>query len=236
MAQNEEKSPEPRFVDNLDKNDAIDVPPLANSSLQTPTTGDVSGNNETSSEGVFIDGGNSHNGEKMAQEVEFPPNIINTSSKPSPRQRNLMDFSGNEERFERGYDSDGEIGPFNETEEVEGDQFFDEIDECIPENHHYAMNQCMMCPKIFDNDRILPIEPDPTLRVDLEEPYDLDLENKKVHIPIDEAVLVKFKMKELKHELELRGQPTQGAKGVLRRRLQRALGRENSWWHFPKKE
>lgn len=51
-----------------------------------------------------------------------------TLSKSSPRQRNLQFISFNEDNFESGYDTDGDIGPFNYVEDIEGKQDFDEID------------------------------------------------------------------------------------------------------------
>ena len=48
---------------------------------------------------------------------------------PSPRAKHLaLMLRRNESRFENGYDSDGQIGPFNFMEEVEGPQDYEEAD------------------------------------------------------------------------------------------------------------
>ena len=44
----------------------------------------------------------------------------------SPRLRNLHELSRMEHKFDEGCDSDGEIGPFCNLEDIEGPQIFDE--------------------------------------------------------------------------------------------------------------
>ena len=50
----------------------------------------------------------------------------------SPRLRSIANISNLEEFFDAGYDSDGELMPFSNLEEVEGVQIFDE--EPAPQN------------------------------------------------------------------------------------------------------
>jgi hypothetical protein len=56
----------------------------------------------------------------------------NTIMTPSPRARNLATtFQQREVRFDEGYDSEGELGPFSSVVEIEGKQDFDE--EALPQ-------------------------------------------------------------------------------------------------------
>jgi hypothetical protein len=47
----------------------------------------------------------------------------------SPRLKNLSDMEKNDNKFENGYDSDGDDGPFYDVTLREGKQFFDEDDD-----------------------------------------------------------------------------------------------------------
>ena len=47
----------------------------------------------------------------------------------SPRQRNLKSTQDLEEQFDKGYDSDGQLGPFWGTTTKEGPQLFDYDDD-----------------------------------------------------------------------------------------------------------
>ena len=69
---------------------------------------------------------------KMAEDgsaAPAPMEYIDMSK--SPRMRNLHQIEGLEKKFELGYDSDGEAGPFCRLEDIEGEQIFDEDD--LPE-------------------------------------------------------------------------------------------------------
>lgn len=62
---------------------------------------------------------------------QAPSKVANTASAASPIAR-ILAMSNNsvdemEAKFEEGYDSDGEIGPFNFVEESEGEQLVDEV-------------------------------------------------------------------------------------------------------------
>ena len=54
------------------------------------------------------------------------PNIVDFGVKPSPRECNLQYIAQFEDKFDSGYDSDGELGPFNYMLNLEGTQDFDE--------------------------------------------------------------------------------------------------------------
>ena len=54
-----------------------------------------------------------------------PVKIVNLSPK-SPQQVNLSNIHRIEHTFEDGYDSDGQIGPFDDAINEEGEQLFDE--------------------------------------------------------------------------------------------------------------
>ena len=60
---------------------------------------------------------------------EAPPATVAVVEVPkftSPHQRNLGKLSQMEDKFNEGYDSDGEAGPFCSIEDIEGPQDFDE--------------------------------------------------------------------------------------------------------------
>ena len=67
-------------------------------------------------------------------DIQTPPgasNALETSIRqPSPRVINLKRILDLSEDFENGYDSDGEIGPFFDCIQYEGEQIFDE--EVLP--------------------------------------------------------------------------------------------------------
>ena len=63
-----------------------------------------------------------------------PPSVVQVSTmEPSPRQINLSHLHHNENKFEAGYDSDNEQGPFFDANVDEGEQDFEE-DELTPSN------------------------------------------------------------------------------------------------------
>ena len=54
-------------------------------------------------------------------------NVNDFERKTSPRKLKLLETIKVEGKFDEGYDSDGEIGPFFNAAEVEGNQFFEEM-------------------------------------------------------------------------------------------------------------
>ena len=52
---------------------------------------------------------------------------------PSPARRNLTNF-GDDDAQDNGYDNDGEIGPFYDALEEDGEKYYDE-DNTIPERY-----------------------------------------------------------------------------------------------------
>ena len=88
---------------------------------------------------VSVTTSNSDTGTKDAPEVAKMAPEDGSSTRPtapithvnttqSPRARNLRNLQKLEESFGVGYDSDGEIGPFTNMEEVEGVQIFEEME------------------------------------------------------------------------------------------------------------
>ena len=64
---------------------------------------------------------------KMAENgsaAAVPVSYVEVSK--SPHIRNLRQIEALEEKFDKGYDSDGEAGPFIRMEDAEGVQIFDE--------------------------------------------------------------------------------------------------------------
>ena len=90
-----------------------------------------------------------------------------------------------------GYDSDGEIGPFTNMEEVEGVQIFEEMEmgerndsTTVVTNDTYGGGN--------DNGEVINETED-------------DMDDTPMHIPIDEGKLTKMSREELKKELRMRG-------------------------------
>ena len=143
---------------------------------------------------------------KLSAAAVGPPKEISTSQ--SPQVRDLSSIAMMEEKFEMGYDSDGEAGPFVDMEEIEGEQIFEE--EAIEE---YA--------EAFQ-------EPESLFDGDLKEVEDngdsqVEKEAVEVHVPIEDAVLDKMNCTTLKVELKKRGQKVMGKKADLLERLKKAL-------------
>ena len=106
----------------------------------------------------------------------------------SPHIRSLRQIELLETKFDEGYDSDGESGPFIRMEDVEGEQIFDE--NGLPE--------------------VAPTEEATAVTVESG-----DGENKSEeprHVPIKEDDLKKMSRDALKDELRLRGQALLGKK------------------------
>jgi hypothetical protein len=117
---------------------------------------------------------------------------------PSPCARNLADdMKRNRDRFDEGYDSDGEIGPFSNVLQDEGPQIFDE--DALPNNQ--------------------PKPPEAANTGDTNENESCVVG----HVPIDLRTMDAMGKKELTVELKKRGQAINGKKGDLYNRLQKAL-------------
>ena len=124
-----------------------------------------------------------------------------------------------EENFDKGYDSDGECGPFMIMEDVEGEQIFDE-----PELGERASDEL----GTKDGATVVTNDDDADEDISNEvEGGDIDHTEgdsaAAYHIPIDEADLVKMSRDAIKKELRLRGQRSSGNKGELLGRLRKAL-------------
>jgi hypothetical protein len=57
------------------------------------------------------------------------PTSITFNPDRSPRDKSIRDMVNKEDAFEKGYDSDGELGPFNNRIDKEGQQLFNEDDD-----------------------------------------------------------------------------------------------------------
>ena len=140
------------------------------------------------------------NGGNIVQNRTSVLESVITMPESSPRQINLRRIVQLEDKFERGYDSDDDIGPFVDAIEAEGEQDFEE--NSIP---HMT-------------------EPTPP---DLSNDNNEEAGNGEgvggQFIPIDEDTLKKLKVAELKEELKIRNQPVYGKKDVLLLRLRDAL-------------
>lgn len=115
-----------------------------------------------------------------------------------------------EEKFELGYDSDEEIGPFLDAIEEEGDQIFDE--EGVPDESGVVGTE----------------DPSQTSDVPEEEEQHattvpLPLVNIDIFIPIEDGMISKMKVSELRDELNIRELSTRGKKYELLVRLRKAL-------------
>ena len=55
-----------------------------------------------------------------------PIEIIDVASKLSPQKINLSIISQSEHKFDEGYEINNNIGTFNDTLDIEGDQYFKE--------------------------------------------------------------------------------------------------------------
>jgi hypothetical protein len=57
------------------------------------------------------------------------PTSITCNPNRSPRDKSIRDMVNKEDAFNDGYDSDGELGPFNNRIDKEGQQLFNEDDD-----------------------------------------------------------------------------------------------------------
>ena len=164
-----------------------------------------------------------------------PPRVQNDAPEPlggekdpapivpaSPRQVNLSRLSLLESKFDDGYDSDGERGPWCDVIGLEGEQDYDE-DE-IPE---------IQVEGVMEEEDVNVSE---ACSIDTEDTPPLPADD---HIPIEEDAVKKMKMSELKDELKKRRQPISGNNATLVERLLSALSNKipvgNKKNHTPKK-
>ena len=175
---------------------------------------------------------------RVGTSVEVPstlPRVQNDAPEPSGREKvpapivpasplqvNLSRLSSLESKFDDGYDSDGERGPWCDVIGLEGEQDYDE-DE-IPQ---------IQVEGVMEEDDVNVSE---ACHINTEDtpPPSVD-----THIPIEEDAVKKMKMPELKDELKKRRQPISGNKGALVERLLSALSNKipvgNTKSHKPKK-
>ena len=162
-----------------------------------------------------------------------PPEFINILPEESPRRRNLNNLLSNEKKFEEGYDSDGDIGPFFDCIEYEGEQDFDEDDlfldskndEVQPttgdgdgENHQHNNQQTE------SNTSSLPTTLDSTATTS-KNPPEASMESLQipVFVDIDFEELKSFNVEKLKVEIRKRGGKLTGNKGELQKRLKKMI-------------
>ena len=151
--------------------------------------------------------------EESQSKISTPP-FRELVTEESPRLRNLANLCKLEDNFDFGYDSDGELGPFFDMEDVEGVQMFDEpvLGEEPPPETPEDNNENEVCEAEENNqpkgsnsgDNVAP--PAPT-----------------GHVPIEEDELLKLNRDQLKHQLRIRGQKLSGNKSEMLERLQKAL-------------
>jgi hypothetical protein len=136
------------------------------------------------------------------------PTSITCNPNKSPRDKSIKDMKNKEDGFDDGYDSDGEMGPFNNRTDKEGQQLFNEDDDDGVG---------------FVDERLIDDERDGDMVVG---DTDTDVAVQGVHVPIDCNTLNRMNVVELKIELKLREQPTSGAKFKLKERLVKALDKK----------
>jgi hypothetical protein len=139
--------------------------------------------------------------------VEVPTSIVCNPNR-SPRDRSIKDMKNKEDEFDNGYDSDGEMGPFNNRIDKEGQQLFNEDDD---DGVGFVAERAIDDERDVDTDVL-----------------DMDVAVVVIpnHIPIDSDTLNQLTMVELRIELKLRDQPTYGAKFKLKERLIKALDKK----------
>ena len=126
-----------------------------------------------------------------------------------------------ESTFDDGYDSEGQIGPFNYVEILEGQQDFDE--DSVSESTYLLQDPNILEPtNDVDTQNVEESSSVPIL----DETTDIsanEIEKEAKHVPISPEKIQKMKNPELKEKLRLRGQITSGKKKLLIERLQTTL-------------
>ena len=189
-----------------------DIPPTINLEDQ---------NNQTNQSSTTIREGHTRNNEDSTparphNPLEKAHSDANPHHSPSPPVRNIVInevlspqmvqrqklTTRLEESFEMGYDSDEQVGPFLDAVEEEGEQILhekgvpDEIPEevIIEEQKSTDKEQCNMPPNSID-----------------------------IFIPIEEGLVEKMKVAELRIELNIRELSTRGKKQELQDRLRKDM-------------
>jgi hypothetical protein len=139
------------------------------------------------------------------------PTSITCNPNRSPRDKSIKDMKNKEDAFEQGYDSDGEMGPFYNRTDKEGQQIFNEDDDDGVG---------------FVAERGIDDEGDVVADADADADADDIEEEVYHHVPIDSDRLNKMNLVELKIELKLRQQLLSGAKFKLKERLIKALDKK----------
>ena len=119
-----------------------DVPPVqAETTRETIDSAEMSIN---TNQGMVVDGSTTANSagsvaetpvaedednDDMAATMTPSQPVTTYEEKKSPRARNLQSIEGLGEKFDEGYDSDGQLGPFWGALTKEGQQLFDNDDE-----------------------------------------------------------------------------------------------------------
>ena len=134
----------------------------------------------------------------------------------SPHVRNLQEISKMEGKFDMGYDSDGESGPFVNVEDVEGEQMFDE-EEMKEMDEEEACNEEQPQQQTNQPDG----ESENGGEIDVTSADNGDATPS--HVPIDEETLSKFSRDKIKEQLRIRGQKLSGNKQEMLDRLKKAL-------------
>ena len=142
------------------------------------------------------------------------------SDTQSPCQRELLGIVTLKSKFEEGYDSDGESGPWCDMEALEGEQDFEEDDLLEVDFEEDELLEVGIGADI-EKERSKDIEPCTNVAESIED--DLVMSPDTGHIAIEVDVLKKMKVVDLKSELKKRGQPTSGNKSQLLTRLIDAL-------------
>ena len=145
-------------------------------------------------------------GNTTITETDHPIETIELQPTSSPQQVKLRHQFKNESRFDEGYDSDGNMGPYVNPEVTEDEEIFE--DDSLPASepiHVLAQNK---------GNGIA----EPGTTVSTMPPLDTN-----VFIPIENELIEKMKVKQLREALKERGESTAGKKDDLLRRLQAAM-------------
>jgi hypothetical protein len=111
--------------------------------------------------------------------VEVPTSITCNTDR-SPRDKSIRDMVNKEDAFDEGYDSDGEMGPFNNKIDKEGQQLFNEDDD---DDNGVGF----VAERAIDDERGVGVGA--TGDID-----DTDVGEEEVHVPIDLNTLTAFKL------------------------------------------
>jgi hypothetical protein len=115
--------------------------------------------------------------------VDVPTSIICNPNR-SPRDKSIKDMKNTEDAFEEGYGSDGEMGPFYNRTDKEGQQIFNEDDDD---------GVGFVAERAIDDERVI---------ADVV----ADVGEEVYHVPIDSDTLNKMNLVQLKNELKLHQQ------------------------------